>query len=491
MRDAHGRWIPDLSPKGYEVFNDYHRFLLLHGSRKSSKSISAENKLCRHAFENQGAIVAVIAKTIKNAKSSGVWQDLIRFVVPHWINANIGFKYIVPPRSEPDTKMAWFSIRNIYGGESIFQLHSLEHAAEAEAKFKGTRFSMVYLSECDQFEDRLVFDILSDQLRVIGIPYEQHQLIADTNPPEEGEDHWLHSVWWKQLQGDNVSEGFRALFREMNFCLNDNPFLDPREKAELEEKYRYDENKYARFVLGKWVRDDSGGIFEKFFIPNIHVRGTCEGPSEDDWEVIVPPKNCIELYTGWDMGDVNHAAVICTKRDVGEHSAFDVIDELVVLDRQISVPDFAEAFLEKMDYWERFMRDNYGTERVLWRHWSDASALRYRSAADSSDELIVRQVSKNRIILNCVAKPKGSVKQRVSLLKKLLFEKRLFVSAQCRAIREMLLYIKPGKTKAEPVQLESQFKHAFDALTYLLSSESPMDVESRIEPATRPKLISV
>lgn len=490
MRDAHGRWIPSLSPKGYQVFNSYTRFLLLHGSRKSSKSISAENKLCRHAFENNGAIVAVVCKTTKNAKS-GVWQDLVRFVIPEWIKANIGFKYTIEPRMEADTKMSYFRIRNMWGGESEFQLHSLEHAQEAEAKFKGTRFSMVYLSEADQFEDRIVFDILSDQLRVIGIPYEQHQLIGDTNPPETGEDHWLHQVWWKDLAKENVNKAFAASFENIHFQIADNPFLDPRERVELEEKYRYDANKYARFVLGQWVRDDRGTIFEDFFVPNIHVRGDCDSPREDEWRIIVPSKHCIELYSGWDTGDVNHAAVILCKRDMGEHAAFDVIDEVVSLNQPLSIADFTEIFMERMDYWEQLMKEEYQRDRMMWRHWSDASAMRYRSAADSSDELIVRQVSRNRIILNCVAKPRGSVKARISLLKKLLFEKRVCVSAQCKSTIAMLRYLRAGTSKVEVIQEGSPYKHCFDALTYMLLNESPADVERRIEPETRLRVVSV
>lgn len=490
MRDSQGRWIPHLTPKGYQVFNSYTRFLLLHGSRKSSKSISAENKLCRHAFENNNAIIAVVTKTTKNAKV-GVWQDLVRFVVPNWIRANIGFRYTVEPRMEADTKMSYFRVRNLYGGESEFQLHSLEHCQEVESKFKGTRFSMVYLSEADQFEDRIVFDILSDQLRVIDIPFEQHQLIADTNPPEEGEDHWLHSVWWKELQKPGVNAEYIKRFHNIHFRIADNPFLDPREKAELEEKYKYDPNKYARFVLGQWVRDDRGTIFEDFYVPNIHVRGDCSSPNQDDWEIIVPGKNCIELYSGWDTGDVNHAAIIAAKRDMGDHSAFDVIDEIVSLNSPVSLTDFTEAFMERMDYWEKLVNDLYGNRRILWRHWSDASAMRYRSAADSSDELIVRQVSRNRIILNSVAKPRGSVRARISLTKKLLFEKRLCVSAQCFHLQESLKYLKPGKSKTEVIQESSQFKHVFDALTYMLLNESPADVERRIEPETRLRVVSI
>ena len=128
---------------------------------------------------------------------------------------------------------------------SEVQLHSLENVWEVEAKFKGTRFSLLWISEADQFEDRVVFDALSDQLRVVGIPYENHQLIADLNPPEAGIEHWLAKTWFPKLQdGPSRDDSYARI----NFTLDDNPFLDPREKNDLVTKYSYDKQLYARYV---------------------------------------------------------------------------------------------------------------------------------------------------------------------------------------------------------------------------------------------------
>lgn len=487
MKDAAGNWIPTLVPKGYDVYNDYHRYLLVHGSRKSSKTINNLHKLCRHAFETQGAVVGFINKTVKNAKSAGVWNDLVSSIVPQWIAANIGFRFAVEPRMEADTKLNRFTIINAFGGESEFQLHSLEHAREAEAKFKGTRFSMVYLSEADQFEDRCVFEILCTQLRILSLPYEQHQLIADTNPPEDGTDHWLYDVFF--TQPETAAKEYQELFRTIHFCLDDNPFLDPREKAELKHLYRYDKVKTARFVDGLWEKDVSGTLFEDTFRPNFHIQGDASAQDEDDWEVIAPGKTCTMLYGGFDLGDVHSAAVICTKRDIGEKSAFDVIDELVVLDEKMSTARFTELFLEKMDYWEDFVKVNYGTQIIRWRHWSDASAFNFRAAANSHEELIVRQVSNGRIALAGVLKLAGSVSQGVSLVRKLLFEERLFVSDSCHYTKKMLRLLRKGKHQAVNPFMEE--RHVFDALRYLLSQEAPQDVESRILPSVAPRLVSV
>jgi hypothetical protein len=479
--DEKGRWLPDLAPKGFEVFNDYHRYLLVDGPRKCGKTIAICNKLCRHAFETRGGIIAIITKTLKNAKSSGVWQDLYAFVVPDWVKSNIGFKVTKEVTMAPDTKMTYFRVRNAFGGETEFQLHSLEHTSEAESKFKGTRFSLVFISEADQFGDRAVFDILTDQLRVVGVPFEGHQIILDTNPPEEGEEHWLHDVFFKDLGGRKAADpSYASLFGRIGFAIHDNPYLDPRERDELINKYAHDKHKYARFIEGRWVRDDTKGLFVEVFRNATHIAGDASSPREDDWELLVPPRNCMELYTGWDLGDVNHAMSIACKREDGEdNTAFDIIDELVAVDKRISIRDFTEAAVERVLYWEDYLKKEYGVPRVLWRHWSDNSAWRYRSAADSYDEMVVRQASEGRIVLNAVTKGGGSVKLRIGLLKKLLFENRIFFSAHLSNTIRMLRELKAGTNKAEPVRAGDRNKHIFDAMTYMLLSETPIDMQQR------------
>lgn len=487
MHDAQGRWLPDLSPKGFDVFNSYARYLMVDGPRKAGKSLAIANRVARHLFENDNAIVGIITKTLKNGKV-GVWSDLTNTVLPQWMSAKIGMKWLKEPTMDVATKMSYARVTNAYGGKSEVQLHSLENVWEAEAKFKGTRFSLLWLSEADQFEDRVVFDVLTDQLRVVGIPYENHAIIADLNPPEQGLNHWLAGIWINRKAGD---EAFDKQFERIQFTIDDNTFLDPREKQDLINKYSYDKQLYARYVKGEWVEDVSAGHFSDVFVPSTHVVGDCSSASIDDHEIIVPSKNCFELFTGWDLGDVNHACAFAAKRiDEAGNSVFDIIDEMVVIDRKISIADFTETVLEKMAWWEEYMKNEYGTERILWRHWSDNSAWRYRAASDVYDELVVRNVSQGKIVLHAVTKGSGSVKQRIGLLKKLLFERRVFFSAQLRNVLKMVREMKPGPNRAEPIRDGDKNKHIFDALTYMLISETPMDVERKtVTVAQKPTVV--
>mgnify|MGYP001570902808 FL=1 len=493
MQDEHGRWIPTLAPKGYEALNDYHRFLLLTGPRKSTKTINACSKVARHLWENDGAIVAIIGKTLRNIKSSGVWQDLTKqdCGMPQWMNAGIGFEFTVEPKMTGDTKMTFFKVRNMHGGESECQVHSLEHEHEVETKFKGARYSMIYLPEGDQFKDRHTFDILEDQLRIIGIPYEQHQLMIDCNPPEEGTDHWLHDVFFKQVNpnGEPFEQAYASKYHRIEYTLDDNPFISDDEKNTLKSKYKYDKNRYARLVEGKWERDQAVGHFADFFIENLHVRGNADSPDEAQWQILIPSRSCIEILVGWDTGDVNHAVSIIAPRDTGNLSAFDIIGEVVVRDQNMAIDEFVDLVMDEMDFIEAIVKERYGRDKVRWLHRSDTSALKFRSAADMTEILVVQQVSGGRILLRGV--PKGRVRERISLAKRLLFDNRIFVSAQCKHHIEMFRFLRKGKAKTDIIEPKSPYKHIFDALTYALLEEVPMDIIRREEPSTNLNLVSV
>lgn len=480
-----------MTPKGYDVFNDFHRFLLVDGPRKSSKTLSILNKLCRHMYENPGTVVGMITKTARNAKS-GVWRDLIEFTLPQWIKGGFGFQFVSEPKIAVDTKMTSFKIRSRTGESSECQLHSLEYAKDAEMKFKSTRFGLVYLSEADLWEDRIIFDVLSDQLRMVHMTFDAHQLIVDCNPPETGDDHWLYDLFFREGGVEKPMEEkseFQRSFHRIQVKLEDNTLIDPREIRELKEKYLYDQNLTDRWVHGLWVRSTQSTIFKDVWRKDFHVVGTCKG-HESEWEIIIPDGQSPKLFSGWDMGDSNHAGVILSNRESDHGLIWEAIDEIVVLDRQVSIADFTAMFEERMDYWESVLEGEYGITKVDWVHMSDSSAFRFKAAADSYDELIVRDVSEGRIALRGVTKGRWSVRNRVSILKKLLFQNRLLVSARCKHLIQMFHHLPPGKknvgggpeSELEAVDSTSPHKHVFDAVSYLLGTEEPLELVRRRQP---------
>src|SRR4029450_3585420 len=389
-----GEWMPLMLPKSNEVFNDYSRVILLSGARKAGKTMNAAtNKILRHAWENDGSISAIIGKTIRNV-GEGAWRDLVAFCLPGWQDSGIGMDLTVPPKMTSDSRMRYFRVRNMYGGESEIQLHSLDHDQDVEKKFKSMRFSMIFISEIDQFKSRQVLDILFDQLRLPNVPYEHHSISGDCNPPIEGDDHWVY----RALVDQNPQNPFRIRgSRVYHFSVDDNWFLDAVERDELKRKYEYDPLKYKRFVEGLWVKDTSNGWFEGLFIPNIHVVGNTHYVDKDDWEILAPSEGTTHLVTGTDTGDINHRTTFLSSR-VNEQGeiCFDIFDEIVTVNNPVSINTFGRMLWERVQYWNKWMKATTGAE-PKWRHWADSSAMRFRSAADSTDARVIHAASEGNI----------------------------------------------------------------------------------------------
>jgi hypothetical protein len=466
-----------------EVFNNNDRFLLLTGPRKCGKTIAACHKILRHCFDTppseseSGARVAMFTKTTKNAKAGGVWIDLTKIALPKWLKANIGMTLVESPRVTGDTRMSYFKVRNRYGGVAEVQLHSLDYCPEIVEKIKGGRFSMVYFCELDNFDDRIVFDISEDQLRIIGLPWEMHQWIGDTNPPETGPNNWMHDLWFKEKEQHNHPDPeYQEQIQRIEFVLDDNPFLDEREKRTLIAKYRHRKSLYNRFILGLWEEDLTDGCFSEVFREDLHVLGNVNFPDKKDWEIIVPSDGCYELMLGLDLGETNHAASIVEKCPTfsGE-PVWRVLDEVVSTDKKVSIREFTYALMERMAFWESYVKMMHNRE-LRWKTWSDNSIYRYRSAAEVDEALIVRNISGGKIRPISTRKFPGSVIVRKETLYRLLYEKRIYISALCPDTISMLKALKPGTTKLEPIK-RSRHKHPFDSLTYILLGEEPMSLE--------------
>jgi phage terminase large subunit len=471
-------WIPRLAPKQVDLFNCFDRAVLVSGPRKTGKTIAIGHRICRHLWETPGARVAIFSKTIKNATDGGIWDDLIKIIVPEWIDSNIGFEYtthdskgIPGPRSDTKTKTLYFKVKNHFGGESELKLFSLDYDKDVEAKVKGTRFSMMWFSELSLFEDKNVFKVSLLQLRMTHLRRDQHMWIADTNPSDQGEDSWIYEYWYrnrmKKWDKDKDQKFWNQLALHEIF-LPDNPFNTDDDVDELEALYADDPDGYERNVQGKWVKSGSskGKHFSGVFNEYTHVIG-----GGDDGDAIDISPNTIDLFTGWDIGDVNHSAHILEKLLVNDKPLWLVHDEQVVIGDHVSTTDFTLEFLDKMDKLQEYYKKDF-----LWRHWSDDSAINaYRASSGSYDYLDVLAASQNRIMLEAAIKPDGSVRTRVKLLRQLLRENRIFVAARCKATIRMLKECKKGSAENKFVE-HNEHKHPFDSLTYPLLMESIEDL---------------
>jgi len=491
---TNGEWAPLLTPKGYLVFNDRHRNILLKGCRKSSKTISFANRFTRHLWENDGAVGGVFARTMKNGMG-GAWNDLVNFVFPGWQYANIGFK-VIERGTNASTKMPFVRIRNKHGGISEAQLHSVNHEPDIEAQVMGLRFSAIWFSQAEQFMSVDTYRILLMQLRMemFGIPREEHVCGMDANPPETGTDHWLHDVFEKaKVEGTKFYRpDYHDHFSSYDFSIDDNPLLDPRDKEELYNTYKSDPVKLKRFYFGEWVRDTAEGHFDKTFGPRL-ILGNADDPDRSKWEVITPHKNARTLLVGIDTGALSHAAGFWVSRtDARGLVCYDAFDEVVSIDKPVSVRSFAEQVWERVKFWNEWMMKTYGLAKPPeWRFWADSSLWNYSSTANNNDAQIFWDVSDGGMGLRPVVKGRGSIMQRIGLFNRLFFEDRAFISAHCKWAISWARFLKPGRAKNQPVsQATMEFKHKFDADSYCISSEIPYEMDGEVSPSVATGIIT-
>jgi len=469
------------------------KIILLNGPRYSSKTIGALNAFVDHAWNTKGACVNILVPTITAGTDSGVWTILTDKIIPQWIEGDFGLEWATrgTPRQHGVTKKFYCLIKNKFGGTSRFEVNSLKDERRVEDDFKNRYFSGIYWSELSNYKYRKTFDTLIHGLRMMGVPEDEHLMICDTNPADEGEDSWIYKLFYLK---ENEPEAFRKTLHLIEFTLDDNTYLSDRRKQEIRDSFRYDPDLYARMAEGKWTKAAGNSLFADVFKHSIHVIGG-DGP---DPEIIVPEEDCIELSTGWDFGWANPAAVFAEKvfryvpQFQKEMAVFKFFDELCFLKGEVTVADFTEAMLEKIDKWEGFLG-----RKIMWHHWSDRSAFDMLEPISNRYQYEeVFAASEGRIRLDAVDRRPGSVAQRIRLWRKLLYQQRLiFCKTECPKLVEMNQAIQRGSTQYS-IAKNSEHKHPFDAASYLVSRECYDELQEGIMALRTlknpvPKLISI
>lgn len=497
-----GSWLPNLAARQIELLQCRKRYLLASGPRYSGKTISALHKATLHAWNVNEARVAMVGISQTSTADEGSWSALTKMVIPEWIKGDFGLQWKRKPYIDNVTKKPKCTIINRHGTESCFQLESLPDEDTVEERFKNKNYSMIYMVELSNFRSRKTFDIITEALRVPYLTYDDHQFLSDTNPADEGEDSWIYKMWYEFRVRDDLLPAelpFQESLGLMEFTIEDNTFADPRRVADLKSKYLHSPDLYDRYILGKWTRSTGDGIFADVFRPALHVVGDI---SSQNQEIMLPEENCSELGSGWDMGHVNHSAHVIEPfrmylENGTETTGYKVLDELVFIDQQVTTDDFAAMMLAKMDAVEKL-----AGKRVFWNHWSDRSAFeRWNATSDNYDHMIVFNVTKGRVELKAADRAPKSVYQRIRLVRKLLFEGRLFISAQCVKTIEMLTSLKRKRGHAfanGEMQIDrgSRHKHVLDSLSYYLMMQCYDEVErTAFRPASgtveAPALMSV
>jgi len=384
-------------------------------------------------------------------------------------------------------------------------LFPIDRAEDAEEKMFSTEFSHAWVSECQHYSNRTIFDTCRAQLRLVGTKYEDQRLYLDMNPAESGIKHWAYEAfyaernWTPDQFPGHWNEGTRKAFTEFQnnsavfeFSLFDNIYADQRQLENVMATYANDPDKYRRYVLGEWLDTSSDAlVLKSSFDRNIHVVGDASHPNPDEWEVLAPATGlsakrrgrAIELLGGWDPGSLalwqsaNHAWVGLQEwEDAQGVVGFDILDEHVVLKEAVGLEDFTLAVMEK-----RAGLAEFAGVPSVWTDYSDGSTLRFRSEAqdgnvpkeDQTDAGVITATSKGeiRLIGSDKVKAAGWQQRRVNLLSKLLAEKRIRISAHCTNVTGMMENLKKDLSPKAKTYLDmtQPCKHVFDALSYAIS----------------------
>lgn len=489
--DKNGVFHPRLFKKQADVSNDRHRYLLMSGPRYCGKTMGGLHALVGHMWKTPQAQVSMLGRTNTDNFDSGAWSDLINITLPEWLEAGF-MKFITEPRMAHLTHKQYFEVNNAFGGVSRCQLDSCPVEAEVERKFKGKRFSLIYGTEFSNFSERKTFDVIQECLRCPWLKPEQHRMILDTNPADEGTEHFLYQLFWNTRLKDNWNEiedertrkaleKFQKDLHVIDFTIDDNIFLTAEQKEAQRAKYVHDPDLYARYYEGKWIKASSRGAFADVFFPSRHIIGDDSPLPNVEPDILLPSEKCSELITGWDIGSANTAIVILEKLQVPRPdksdetwSTYQVLDELIVLKQNIPLEELVRVFVEKMAFWEEHIGN-----KVLWKHWSDRSSFdKYNNIADRAEHVEVYNASGGKIQLMAAAKSPGSVEARKKLLRKLMYQDRIVFSRH-KAPQTIDAIKGLPNTKLGVVEKRSPFKHAFDALGYAVAQESYWELEEQ------------
>lgn len=524
-------WSPNTSKKQDELRElcRKKKFVLANGPRFSGKTFGCLHCVADHAWRVRRANIAIITVSQTVGLDSGVWVDLTQDVLPEWIGhhyddgpgnpnpwigrsldgkeisgGNFDMEWVEPPHIMGATKKPVCRVRNQFGGSSTIQLDSLQNEDEAETRFKPRRYSMIYVPElCTTFHRQETFATLTESLRMIGVPEQEHLFLADTNPPDD-DSWWIHDIWWDLIGLEDDDEAIaeyieehkskmtldavrtmrRALAR-IDITVPDNPFADPDHVSLLRAKYAHNDELYRRYILGECVRTTSDSIFAEVFRPSFHIVGDPVTPSNPNPETLFPADDCFELLTGWDPGSsTNWSAQIVEKifpKEPGTEKyhglpCFKVLDEITVIGEDVDAWEFVQKMLKVRHFWEGYL----GRE-VKWRDISDSSVFSMKDIESGKlYSRIIHEFSDGEVSLIGVDKSPGSLRQGLDLMRRLLWEERLFISAACPVTIAAIKGLKKGNSELAPVQRGSPHKHAVDSLRYVLTHECSNEMNKMV-----------
>lgn len=482
------QWLPNFTPRQRDLFYNKSPILLLNGPRFSGKSIVLSHKTMKAAWETYDANIGIIVTSYKVATDGGVWIDLLD-AAQEWTAAGLVSEYghefsitSVKPdgnfgqRVDAKNRTPFFTIRNKFGTNSTVRLFSIDNENEIEKKVKQLRMQFIWIVELSTFVSRDIVRLSWFQLRSNYNPVTnrreegEFQLVADTNPADEGKQHWIYQ-WFYMHDAGRIPEELKAIHAEMiaKMCveevtLEDNTLLPEGKKNELIALYAGDPHNYQRFVLGEWPDGslDRSKLFADLFGDNLMVEECIDLDELTD-----------TLYCGYDLGPMNKAWVMLEKRIVEGSTIWCVIDELVYVGQYQSTEDFTSEVMKKMVGITEFYKKKWKNFKGFsWVHWSDTSSWAPNMDEEGGTEAVeVFNASNRQIELRPVDKPAKSVEVGCQIIRKIMREERFFMGRNTPKLETALRSIKRANKGGKTIDPGDKHKHCCDALRYVIYME--------------------
>lgn len=449
----------------------------MYGEKGSGKSTGGVHALIRHCYDEDNALALVIAPQIRTGKE-GVFYELEN-TLDIWKNGNMdpdgnridegmGIEYTAPSL-DPQTKDRYLYIYNRHGGKSKVVLISIPYEESVAKRMKALSPSFVYVDEITELEGKSYFTYVVAQLgrrkRIRG----PQQFYASCNP--EGPSHWVYEVFFIDCI-DEETGARDSKYEVYHIPISENIQNLPKGYLERLKRTLKDTTDRIRLIDGRWIDRPSGdAIFKDYFVPDIHVRPSLGSESHIRGEGLMPHRG-IPIIVGYDPGPTNYCISFEQAIPVKDRgNIWMVFDELVFVGE--GRPDFyiAQRLVEKMDFWEKQTAGS-----CLFTHIADQSALTHKRNDGSYDATRMKTLTGGRVVMRSFAEnvdKRGSVPARIGMVRSLLANNSLFVSARCPKHIEALRLLSSKKQKAGEyddmaglIPKRSPYLHPFDSMSY-------------------------
>jgi len=480
-------WEPELGDTQRKMFWDDAPYILAYGERVSGKTRGLLNKAVKHAWLYDDALVMITAFTRTGATAGGAWEELLsegtnHLGQPHGVLKlwEKGLGLVCSGEYGDDAKNKWIDIRTKNGKKSRMMLRSMPVAAHITSRVKGTApsfFLYEELTETSLLDDSYFFDMIGQLGRRGTVPAKAQQWCASCNPSEYGERHWVYKTFFIDPWIKDEETGKKHWdtdYSVYHVPINENRWMEDKEGylRRVKQKCKNDPTAYDRLILGKWVAKITGaGIFEHFFIPNIHIKGK-RGKSG------LVPKVGDPIIIGYDPGDVNNSRTFMQKNVAGKKEIYRVFDESVFIKKKKSFRSLVLELYDKMHWWcERmdyiFPFYHIG-DRACLTNWNPQGSYDFLQFEKYSKEIIqefdrFKDLAPIRMLYPL--KGSGSVADRVKVMQDKLASEQFMVSATCKAHVDMLMNLKKAKKHGAeqdyaPLKTVKGEIHTFDSCSY-------------------------